>query len=269
MDTADRCVYFLHIPKAAGSSTTRFFHDSYDGSVICPHHLWDGLATADPSELRGWRVYCGHFGGLLPLWLRAWPRTVTVLRDPVWRTISHIKHVRRDRGHPLHELATGKTVREYCSHPVLRKSVENFQSRYLASLCWAQAILTTPRSELAVQGQISVGFESGLFALDRGPQLLQYAIRALESLDAVGIAEQHAETVRLFARALGVAVTGREYRLNAAAAGEEAALELSSSDFAAIDAITEIDRPVYERAIQLFDTALRCANADTRGSRSA
>ena len=110
-------IYYLHIPKTAGTSVIHFLHDVYDPVLICPYGLWDELVHASSEELAAWRVYVGHFGGVLPLWLRRWPRTLTVLRDPVARTISHIRHVKRDFRHPLHRLALGKRVAEYLPRP--------------------------------------------------------------------------------------------------------------------------------------------------------
>ena len=244
--------YYLHIPKTAGTSVIHFLHDVYHPALICPHGLWDELVGAGSEELDAWRVYVGHFGGALPLWLRRWPRTLTVLRDPVARTISHIRHVKRDFRHPLHRLAIGKRVADYCRDPTLSRSVENLQARYLASLAWGQA-LTHPGHEAGQKrGQLSINFEAGLYALDRGTLLQQHALDALESLDAVGIAEEHASTLRFFAQVLEVPPPRSEYRLNVSPGSESSDLDLRAEDLAAIDSITEIDRVVYEYALRRF-----------------
>lgn len=245
-------LYYLHIPKTAGTSVIRFLDDVYDPAIICPYGLWDELVRASSDELAVWRVYIGHFAGVLPLWLRRWPRTLTILRDPVARTISHIRHVRRDAGHPLHQLAVGKRVSEYCVHPVLRRSVENLQSRYLASLTWGKALTHPAPGAGREHGQLSIDVEAGLYALDRGPLLQRHALDALESLDAVGIAEEHVPTLDLFARILNVPRPHSEYRFNVAPERESTDLGLTGEDLAAVESITEIDKIVYEFGCQLF-----------------
>lgn len=253
--TSHALTYFLHIPKTAGTSTTEYFYDSLPAGTICPHRLWDGLITAGEDELRQWRVYIGHFGGLLPLWLRAWPDIVTVLRCPVARTISHIKHVRRGPEHPLHKLAQGLSVKDYCFHPILSRSVENFQARYLASLSWSLDITRTAEPGARNYGDVSVAFEDALHSLQRGPYLHRYAERALESMKAVGIAENHHRTLELFAAALGLPGPKSEYRANIGATADSLGLEITQDDYAAIEAVTEIDRALYERAVRLFQRA--------------
>lgn len=244
--------YYLHIPKTAGTSVIHFLHDVYHPALICPYGLWDELVRASPEELGAWRVYVGHFGGVLPLWLRRWPRTLTVLRDPIARTISHIRHVKRDFRHPLHRLAIGKRVAEYCRDPTLSRSVENLQARYLASLAWGQALTRSGYEAGQKRGQLSINFEAGLYALDRGTLLQQHALDALESLDAVGIAEEHASTLKFFAGVLDVPPPRSEYRLNVSPGSESSDLDLRAEDLAAIDSITEIDRVVYEYALRRF-----------------
>lgn len=251
-DDGAELIYYLHIPKTAGTSVVHFLHDVYDPALICPHGLWDELVHASSEELAAWRVYVGHFGGALPLWLRRWPRTLTVLRDPVARTISHIRHVKRDFRHPLHRLALGKRVAEYCLDPTLSRSVENLQARYLASLAWGQALTHSDHDAGQKRGQLSINFEAGLYALDRGTLLRQHALDALESLEAVGIAEEHASTLRFFAEVLDLPPPRAEYRLNVSPGSETSDLDLRPEDLMAIDSITEIDRVVYEYALRRF-----------------
>ena len=99
---------------------------------------------------------------------------------------------------------------------------------------------------------MSINFEAGLYALDRGTLLQQHALDALESLDAVGIAEEHASTLKFFAEVLNVPAPHSEYRINVAPGSESSDLDLKPEDLAAIDQITEIDRVVYEYALRRF-----------------
>ncbi|QVL33818.1 hypothetical protein KIH39_07900 [Telmatocola sphagniphila] len=81
---------------------------------------------------------------MLPLYLGYIPMMVTLLRDPISRALSHINHVQRDPNHPQHEAARNLSLLEYCRHPDLRRTIDNTQSRYLASLCFAEALMTRP-----------------------------------------------------------------------------------------------------------------------------
>src|SRR3954470_13611511 len=100
----DELVYFLHIPKTSGTSLHQSFLRAFGPDATSPHLLFDDLVNGTYRISDRTRIVTGHFGGLLPLWLRRWPRIITLLRDPLARALSHINHVQRDKGHPLHTL---------------------------------------------------------------------------------------------------------------------------------------------------------------------
>jgi tetratricopeptide (TPR) repeat protein len=244
-------IYFLHIPKTSGASFHGFLMDVFGEAYVSPRILiWDDLPEFS-SVSKNWKVWVGHFGGFLPFMLPSWPRIVTLLRDPVRRTISHINHVRRDARHPFHFYAQHLTVPEYCRHPKLRRSVENYQARFLASLSIARAILKVAKDvRRAASG---LAFEDSLYALDRGGDLLESALASMCEIEMVGIAEWHQQTMRLFARKFDIArPVGEANRLNKAGESQMRYQDLSAGDLAAIRSITEVDQLVYERATELF-----------------
>jgi hypothetical protein len=79
-------IYFLHIPKTGGV-TVHAARRLPPGS-ICPAWLWDQLLALPFAELSRYCVFRGHFHGYLDRVLGRPLRTVTVLRDPIERTVS-------------------------------------------------------------------------------------------------------------------------------------------------------------------------------------
>ena len=194
-------IYFLHIPKTGGASVGAFLSAAAGPERVTQQMLWDDLAAADYKLPDQTRVIYGHFGGLLPIWLGYWPRTLTILRDPVARALSHVNHIRRRDDHPLHAVAAPLSILEYCRHPLLRRTVDNFQSRYLASMSIARALMpaVNPTPQPQPRGTISVRFEDALFSLDAAYGLEEEAVRTVDAMDAVGVNEAHGPSLQVFA----------------------------------------------------------------------
>jgi tetratricopeptide (TPR) repeat protein len=253
-EDATPLIYFLHIPKTAGTSFYRFLVSAFGEARVSPQMLWDAL-PAYSSAAKNWKVWSGHFGGLLPFILRSWPRIITLLRDPTDRTLSHINHVQRDAGHPLHPYAQGLSILDYCRHPKLRRSVSNYQARFLASLSFALAIFKTPRD--AARATSALAFEDALFSLDQQYDLLESAIRAMSEMDMVGIAEAHHRTLKLFARKFNVPAPIEPFYENKAGESQRQRTDLSAEELECIRELTEIDQLVYEHARKRFELDCR------------
>ncbi len=244
-------VYFLHIPKTSGTSLHQSLLRACGPEAVSPCLLWDDLVNGTYQLSEQTRILTGHFGGFLPLWLKRWPRIITILRNPLARALSHINHVQREQGHPLHPLSVGLTVCQYCEHPVLRRTVDNIQSRYLASLDFALALMPRrpERAGHAPYGSISVAFENALHSLDKESGLLDAAVRAVNAIDTVGICEAHGTSLRVFARVLGWDVEIEEFEMNRAP-GQATLEDLSSAELDALTSLNLIDVEVYAHAMR-------------------
>jgi hypothetical protein len=247
-------VYFLHIPKTSGSSVRTFLVKAF-GEQRVAHVIWDELVTNSRTITPDIRVVTGHLGGLLPLWVKRWPRIITMLRDPVARALSHINHVQRDVDHLLHRHAAGLGVIEYCAHPVLRKTVDNFQSRYLASLSFSRALVPPPADVAAgwPHGDRAIRFENALYAFDRPADLYDEAVQALGIIDATGLCEAHGASLELFVAVLGLDPgDGFTQAHDNVASGGLRVEQLSRREVAALEQVTDVDRAVYAHARTLF-----------------
>jgi len=253
---ADAPVYFMHIAKTAGTSTQAFLRHALPAAAVCPFHTLDELMTA---ALDGWSVYLGHFAGLPPILLRRRPVLLTQLRDPVARTASHIAHVRRDPNHPLHPDAAGLSIAQYCRSDALRFTVEDYQSRQLASLAAGLQLTRGDHARRQGPGAMSVSFEESLSWLAGGGGLRRAAEMALACADVVGLAERHARTLTLMAWRLNLAPPTAAIRENADPAPRPA---LSARDVDAIEEVVQTDLAVYRAARERFEAADDAARAD-------
>ena len=248
-------IYFFHIPKTSGSSFIRFLMDAFGESNVSPLTSWDDILaySGTPGD---WKVWHGHFAGMLPLILPSWPRMVTILRDPIDRTLSHINHHRRSP-YQLLRCAKEMSVLEFCHHPRLRREIDNAQARYLASLSFAQMLLRSNRHHGTAAAPVA--FLEALFSMDSQYGLLDSAIRALGEMDMVGIAEAHRESELLFARKFSLQAPAQAYHVNRAEASQLKREDLSPEELECIQELTQIDQLVYDCARQRFERECRQA----------
>ncbi|HMD96033.1 MAG TPA: hypothetical protein VKM93_01715 [Terriglobia bacterium] len=243
-------IYFLHIPKTSGTSFHCFLTSAFGEANMSPLRDWADVKSYSGAA-GNWKVWSGHFGGLLPIILPSWPRIVTILRDPVDRTISEINHAKRDPVHPLHRYARGMSVLQLCHHVRFRRRLDNSQARYLASLSFAQMLYRRIQKQSYVCQ--SAAFGDVLFSMDQQYGLLDSAIRVMSDMDMVGIAEAHHQTLRLFARMFNVPAPPEAYHLNKAEPSQLKRADLSAEELECIEELTQIDQLVYECARKRFE----------------
>lgn len=191
--------YFFHIPKTAGTSIYRFLESVFPPNEICPGWLWDQIIRIPQPELRNYRLFRGHFYGYLEPYLGKPLKKLTVLRDPIERSISHYAHVRREPSHPFHAQARSRSLREFCLADDTRHLIENFQAQCLATLYLNPVNVARNMGENDLAAfQLETAIERMLY-LTRDPQLLLHASMAsLQLFEAVGITEDFASSVASF-----------------------------------------------------------------------
>ena len=109
LGTPRRPLYFLHVPKTAGSAFTRMLDDAFPVGTRVPAEYFAGLGGRPLAEaLRDRGLLAGHFG-LRPLEL-APLETVTILREPAARAWSHFRYM-REHGHQ-------HTFESFLAHPL-------------------------------------------------------------------------------------------------------------------------------------------------------
>lgn len=195
---------------------------------------------------RKYSVFSGHFMDALEPKMGISLQTITVLRDPVQRTISNYAHVRRDPYQPWHELAQKLTLREFCQHPDTRELIENYQAVCLST--------RTPTPEN------STTFAHPLGASRSTTDVLSAARDRLERCVAVGVTEQLPESLVVFADALGLSWNGvvpfENVAYNRPILVEETTIGL-------IREMTTLDAILYREAVGMLEARIAALKTET------
>jgi hypothetical protein len=253
MVSGRRSLYFWHVPKTAGMSVWAWLEPHYPAEEIYRGALLsDLLRDAAQATLHGKRLFRGHFADA-PLDLIA-PclTTVTVLREPVARSLSHLEHVARDLHHPQHERVRsyGGELDAVLADPVLRRMLQDLQCRYLGVHHVPEL---PPEDETAWSVPAGSPLRS-MMAFEMSPlpdrrRLLVRALRRLASIDHVGVTERLDLVLREVARAQGWLAPAAAPRDNVAGAQRVFHDQrLTPAQRRAVEQLCRADRVLYRAA---------------------
>jgi hypothetical protein len=195
---AGRRFFFVHIMKTGGATFRRHIEDNFPapGAVYPDPELEGNLREANilidrvmhlAPERRGQiRAYTGHFPSVVPRLLDPRLVTITLLRDPVARTISYLKHCKRY--HERHrDLALEEIYEDPFSYPTL---IRDHQVKIFAM---------TEEDRL----------ESYMDVIDVDDERLRVAEASLEAIDVVGLHERYGELLEEVQRRFGWTIRTR------------------------------------------------------------
>jgi len=244
---SDLPLYYLHIPKTAGTSLISFLDSQFDSSEICPAQLLPSLFALPRQDLSKYAFFRGHLWHGLNTYLKRDLAYITMLRDPVQRTISWYSHVRREPGAYRHDQVVNEnwSLLEFVSDEATNWDMINAQTLFLAVDLDYEKLAKDPVD----YGQAVVR-EYASRKNDR--ELLNVAKARLEQCLFVGLAERMSESLQLLSHTLGFYPVIEERKLNVSS-NRVPAEALSAEALEAIHRVTELDRELYDWAAKVFE----------------
>jgi hypothetical protein len=240
-------LYFIHIPKTAGTSLIEALDQSFASAEIAAPRRWEEFAAFNFSRISAIRFWRGHFGfgGLDPL-LDAAPLRITVLRDPVALARSRYAHIKRDPATRLHRWLNDQSLSfsEFIRAPEAESLLSNPQCRNL-SLTLEPAV---DREALvaALRGPDPDGWVKK-HCVPLAPEAqFQRACHALDALAWVGVTDSLQTGLPALEKALGVTLPPLAHLLQSAHAAPLASL--SHADRAHVEGLAWADRKLLDQA---------------------
>lgn len=228
-DKRDHRYFFVHIMKTAGGTFRRHIKANFEPSEIYPWREAEPdlmAANTEISQLLGLSpermsqvsVFMGHFPYAVTEELGLDLVTMTILRDPVDRTLSYLRHAIL-----RHEEHRGMTPEEVYEDPYLRPLyMDNHQTK----------IFSLGPSDR---------FETYLEAITIDERRLELAKKKLAEVDVLGLTERFGDFLDTLARDYGWALTDVPDR------------HVSDEDFTVSDSFVERIREDNAMDIALYD----------------
>jgi hypothetical protein len=181
--------FFIHIMKTGGATLRQHIYANFRNGEVYPvpkqddmDRAWliDYLLNLPASRHNATRVYTGHFPFVVSQLIDAKPVTLTIIRDPVERTISYLKHCKRY--HEQHRDLSLEEIYEDDFH--FQCFIHNHQTKIFSM---------TAEDRL----------ESYMDVIDIDDRRLEIAKENLEMVDVVGIHEHYDEFVDVVRQRFG------------------------------------------------------------------
>lgn len=247
-------VYFLHIPKTAGTSFQTYLTGHFGQQNICPAHLWSDLLRLTPLEVARKAFIWGHFYGYLERYISVPLRYITFLRDPVERALSHYAHITNDPSHYLYERATRLGSFEACLYDdVLTTTMKNFQVRALTMDFNPVGIAVSLTDEQLARRELERIMVTAIPSVADADALPQ-AIQRLDQMCFVGLTEQWDRSLQILQHTFGwepPAVSRQRVH-----SGRISQHQIGSDNLAHLKAINTEDYALYEAAAERLARAV-------------
>jgi|GEM_PF-2934126 len=135
LDRENQTLFFLHIPKTAGTTLFKHLDQLYSPHHISPFHnqFVDFLNSAKQKSPESFRFIRGHLPYQAVEYMHHPVRVITFLRDPVTRSISQYLFNKQNVTSPFHKEANAMSLIDFLADSRLRQGITNVATRYLSN----------------------------------------------------------------------------------------------------------------------------------------
>lgn len=237
----DDVLTFVHIPKTGGISLIAVLDSVFPKDQICPLHSLPTEGTVldhfQRGELQRYRLVRGHYyvgpyDGLVHHYMTPNPVLMTVLRDPMARSLSHYRFKIQQK-----ELESHVSLYDWVTAPEHQHTLVNLQTRMIAG-----AIKGVSRTD-AVSGMSDAA-------------LLRLAREKLDRMPFVGLTERYHESTQLLCYTFDWPMLEEVPYYNKTERDVDPAL-ITAEGLAELEKRIELDRALYTYGVGLFEQRYR------------
>lgn len=246
----DDVLYFLHIPKAAGTSFIFILENYFEYDSILRAQAWEQLSENKPEDFTKFRFVKGHFGHAVHKIFPKKPIYITILRNPADLIISYLRMLKRQ---PDDAKRFHISENDSISNIILRQDITGVNN----PIClWLNFDLDVPTLTNGLDPKLLKGFlpqEQPGFTLSElsDEEILDTAKQRLLDCVFFGLTERFEDSLNLLQYIFGWRPYRRLTKLNIAP--EKKIEELSDEAKVELIKKTKLDSKLYEFAQKLFD----------------
>jgi hypothetical protein len=223
-------MYFAHIPKTAGMTFRTIVEDHFHETETCPATLNAQIKAIAPEEFQKYRLFRGHLGFTNIPALIPGKRllNVTVMREPIARTLSHYDYIRRMPKDPFYDAVKDMDLAEFARKLPAGKLKKNIQTYHIAKLAKFNLEELPP------------------------PEAFAIAQQSLDDCAFVGLVERFQDSLFLFSYIFGWRPILNSRRENAAKT-KKSLDEIPASTIEVIKEYSQYDLELYASAKAIFE----------------
>ena len=245
----------MHIPKTAGTSFISWLKGALDLNT-CPDGLWSQLLQRDRDQLTKYSLFAGHFYNSLAEYIGTEVNTITFLRDPISRSISHYRHILNDPHHYFYErVQQQKNFSEFIRDPITQPMVRNFQTRALSHSFKPWLLnkdLLADGTPYFLEKYIETANDN-----DGTLDSIEVAKKTLDNCLVYGIVEKSISSIEMISNKLGLNYSTVFPNLNTGKGRDVLKSDISSLDMEFLIDILNLDLLLYEYALVNFDISFK------------
>ena len=239
-------VFFLHIPKTAGTTLRMALDRCFDTQDILPSCLQERFIQYTPEDIKPYKFIRGHFKyPLLMNKVHNRPFLITIVRDPVEQYISFFEQWKRKTKELRENQESLKNEIKYFEQtdleaflqkpsPIIEKVFINNQTRHLAQ-------------------KVGMKYSRERFIYD--PEVLENAKNLISDMTCIGSVERLQESYYLISYFLSIPPIVDQTRLNAAPERPEQK-SISKESLDQIGEYVKMDLEIYNMAHSLISERL-------------